>query len=83
MMDPMATDQQHPGDSATPGEAVVEFVVDEQGRVGENDFGVVFATHPDFAHAVRKAVLAARFVPAERGGRPVRQLVRQRFEFPL
>jgi TonB family protein len=57
------------------GEAVVEFVVDTAGRVEVETLGVVTATHPMLADAARTAARSARFVPAQRAGRTVRQLV--------
>ena len=67
--------------SGVSGSALVEFVVDTAGRVVESTFGVVAAAHPAFAEAARAALLTAVFRPAQRNARPVRQLVRQRFEF--
>ena len=63
------------------GEVLAEFVVDTQGQVEKDTFGVVSATHPLFADAVRTAVLAATFKPAVKQGKTVRQLVHQPFEF--
>ncbi len=59
----------------TPGEATVEFVVDTTGAVEVATVGVVAASHPRFADAARLAANDARFIPAERGGHTVRQLV--------
>ncbi len=59
----------------TPGEATVEFVVDTTGAVELGTVGVVAASHPKFAAAARLAATDARFIPAERAGRTVRQLV--------
>ena len=59
----------------TPGEAMVEFVVDTTGAVEIGTVGVVAASHPGFADAARLAATDARFIPAERAGHPVRQLV--------
>lgn len=57
------------------GRVVAEFVVDETGVVDESTLGVVSATHLAFADAVRAALPGARFTPAVRHGRPVRQVV--------
>jgi len=65
----------------TRGTVVAEFVVDGEGRVEKETFGIVSSTHPLFADAVRRAVAGARFTPALKGGRAVRQLVHQPFEF--
>lgn len=58
----------------TSGEALVEFVVDTAGMVEPETVGLVVASHPLFARAARETALSARFLPARRGGRPVRQL---------
>jgi TonB family protein len=63
------------------GEVLAEFVVDTQGQVEKGTFGVVSATHPLFADAVRTAILGATFKPAVKQGKAVRQLVHQPFEF--
>jgi hypothetical protein len=44
-------------------------------------FGIVSTTHPQLTEAVRQAVLDSRFHPAVLGGRRVRQVVQQPFEF--
>lgn len=67
----------------TEGEVIARYVVDERGRVEPESFIALEATHPLFAQAVRQAVLAQRFRPAEWNGRTVRQLVEQRFVFAL
>ena len=59
------------------------FVVDTIGRVEEGSFQVLESSHPLFERAVRDALRATRYVPAEAGGRRVRQLVEQRFLFTL
>ena len=63
------------------GRVVARFVVDTAGRVEVAFVEYVEATHQLFADAVRTALARARFVPAEAGGRRVRQLVVQRFIF--
>jgi TonB family protein len=63
------------------GLVLAEFVVDTLGRVELSTIGVVSSTHPAFAHAVREALPAASYTPAQRGGRRVRQLVYQPFDF--
>ncbi|GJG86997.1 hypothetical protein tb265_21780 [Gemmatimonadetes bacterium T265] len=59
----------------TPGEATIEFVVDTTGAVEAGTVGVVSASHPQFANAARLAANDVKFVPAEKAGRTVRQLV--------
>lgn len=63
------------------GSVTAEFVVDEQGRVERETFGIVASSNPLFSEAVRDAVLRAVFTPAKRKGASVRQLVQQPFRF--
>jgi TonB family protein len=63
------------------GEVLAEFIVDSQGRVEEDSFGIVSSTHPLFSAAVRSVVNALAFIPAVRAGKSVRQLVHQPFAF--
>lgn len=67
--------------SGTSGTVVAEFVVDTTGRVEESHLGIVSSTNALFSAAVRESAGAARFSPAIRGGRRVRQLVRLPFDF--
>jgi TonB family protein len=62
---------------------VVAYVVDSLGRVEPASLRMVESTHPLFEAAVRQAVLASRFRPAEWRGMKVRQLVQQSFVFSL
>ena len=57
------------------GDALVEFVVDTAGAVEPETIGVVAATLPEFGRAARVAAVSAKFTPARRQGRPVRQLI--------
>jgi len=61
--------------AGTSGQAMVEFVVDTVGRIEMNFFSVVSASHPEFGESVRLALARARFAPAMKGGRRVRQIV--------
>jgi TonB family protein len=65
------------------GEVVVQYVVDQRGRVEPGSIKILSSTHRLFGEAVRRALLEARFRPAEVGGQPVRQLVEQPFIFKL
>lgn len=67
--------------SGTSGRVVAEFVVDTLGRVEQSRFGIVSSSDPLFSAAVRESAASARFSPAIRGGRRVRQLVRLPFDF--
>ena len=62
---------------------VVRMIVDTAGMVEPASFTVVRATHPGFVPAVRAWVPLARFTPAEKHGRKVRQVVQQPFRFYL
>jgi TonB family protein len=65
------------------GRAVLEFVVDPQGRVEAGTIKLIQASHPGFATAARAAAPAMRFSPARVNGRAVRVLVRVPFDFTL
>ena len=65
------------------GDVRAQFIVDTLGRVEQGSVRILESTHESFAQAVRDALLRARFVPAEVGGRKVRQLVEQPFSFKL
>ena len=61
------------GEWSAPATVVAEFVVDAAGRVEPLTINVAAASGPGFADAVRFALPGARFTPALRAGRPVRQ----------
>ncbi|HET9466431.1 MAG TPA: energy transducer TonB [Gemmatimonadales bacterium] len=65
------------------GEVLVQFVVDTSGRVERNSVKVLKSSHDLFTTAVRQALNGMRFYPAEIGGRKVKQLVQQPFNFTL
>ena len=65
------------------GQVRAQFVVDTLGRVEQGSFRALESTHDLFAAAVREALARARFTPAEVGGRKVRQLVEQTFNFSI
>jgi protein TonB len=65
------------------GEVLAQFVVDTMGRVEMNTFKVLKEDHPLFTQAVKRSLSGARFLPAEVGGRKVKQLVQQPFQFAL
>jgi protein TonB len=65
------------------GEVVVQYIVDARGRVEPGSIKILSSAHNLFADAVRRALLEARYRPAEVGGNPVRQLVEQPFQFKL
>jgi protein TonB len=62
---------------------VVRYVVDSTGRVDRRTFEFPATTHRLLVKSVRDALVRSRFIPAELGGRRVRQLVQQRYSFVL
>jgi len=65
------------------GTVLAQFVVDTTGRVEPNSFKVLKSDHDLFTQAVRSALTNMKFLPAEVGGRKVKQLVQQPFQFQL
>jgi protein TonB len=65
------------------GEVLVQFVVDTTGRVEMGTFKVLKSSHDLFTNSVRQALGGMRFYAAEIGGRKVKQLVQQPFNFNL
>ena len=69
--------------ASVEGEVLMQFVVDTTGRVENGSIKVLKSSHDLFANAVRQYLQTARFYPAEIGGRKVKQLVQQPFNFTL
>ena len=69
--------------SGTEGDALVQFVVDTLGRVEAGSFRAIRASHVLFAQSVERILPRLRFIPAEVGGRRVRQWVQQPFLFAI
>ena len=67
------------------GEVLVQFVVDTTGRVEMSNpqFKIIKTSHELFTNAVKQYLSSARFYAAEIGGRKVKQLVQQPFNFTL
>lgn len=65
------------------GEVLVQFVVDTTGRADLSQFKVLKTSHELFTNSVKNALSQMRFYPAEIGGRKVKQLVQQPFNFTL
>ncbi|MEJ7808884.1 MAG: energy transducer TonB [Gemmatimonadaceae bacterium] len=59
------------------------FVIDTTGRVERGSLVVERSDHALFTSAVRAALPSHRFLPAESGGRKVRVLAQQAFEFRI
>lgn len=69
--------------SGIDGTVLAQFVVDTTGRADLSSLVILESAHPLFSEAVRRALPRTRFLPAEVGGRRVRQLVQQPFRFGL
>lgn len=63
--------------------AALQFVVDTVGRVDSTTIQAVALTRLEFAQEAARAAVKATYKPAERGGRKVRQVVREPFAFTL
>jgi TonB family protein len=65
------------------GAVLAQFVVDTDGKVDMTTFKVLKTADPLFAEAVRTSLAEMQFNPALVGGRAVKQLVQQPFQFAL
>jgi len=65
------------------GRVVALFIVNDRGLVEETSIRILHSDNPLFEDAVRTALGRLRFVPAETGGKKVRQLVQMPFVFTL
>lgn len=63
------------------GVVLAQFVVDTLGRAEVSTFKVLKSDHQLFTEAVKNTLPDLRFIPAEVGGRKVKQLVQQPFTF--
>lgn len=63
------------------GTVKVQYVVDTNGRADPASLKIIESTNELFTQAVRNVLPRLRFFPAEIGGRKVRQLVQQPFNF--
>jgi protein TonB len=69
--------------AALEGEVRVQFVIDTSGRADMATLKILNSSHALFHESVRRALVNARFSPAEFGGRKVRQIVQMPFVFSL
>ncbi|MFO0234075.1 MAG: TonB family protein, partial [Burkholderiales bacterium] len=65
------------------GQVLAQFVVDTTGRADMSTFKALKSDHELFTTSVKYALQRMRFLPAEVGGRKVKQLVEQPFQFSL
>jgi TonB family protein len=63
------------------GSVLAEFVVDTSGNVESETINLVSSTDPLFSAAVLRSLPSARYVPAMKGGKAVRQVVHQPYRF--
>jgi protein TonB len=70
-------------ETGVEGRVILEFVVNEQGRVDMGSVKVVESSNALFTASVRAALSGMRFRSAKIGGRAVKQYVRQPFSFKL
>lgn len=69
--------------SGIEGKVIALFVVDEEGRAEVDSVRFARSDNRLFEEAVKVALRRMRFVPAEAGGRKVRQLVQMPFVFTI
>jgi TonB family protein len=67
----------------TEGSVRTQYVVDTTGRVDTATIEVMSSDDARFTESVRTALGLMRFRPARRDGKPVRQLVEQKFHFRI
>lgn len=65
------------------GQVIAQFVVDTVGRADMSTFKVLESDHDLFVAAVKRSLPSFKFIPAETGGRKVKQLVQLPFAFNL
>jgi len=65
------------------GEVLAQFVVDTTGRAEPNTLKILKSSHDLFIQSVKNALPQMKFIPAEVGGRKVKQLVQQPFTFSI
>ena len=65
------------------GVVLAQFVVDTLGRAEVSTFKVLKSDHQLFTEAVKNTLPGLRFIPAEVGGRKVKQMVQQQFSFRI
>ena len=65
------------------GEVLAQFVVDTTGRAEPASLKILKSSHDLFIQSVKNALPQMKFIPAEVGGRKVKQLVQQPFSFSI
>ena len=69
--------------SGVEGKVMAQFVVLETGRADMDTFKILSSDNDLFSSAVKNVLPSMRFLPAEIGGKKVRQLVQLPFEFKI
>jgi protein TonB len=69
--------------SGVEGKVMAQFVVLETGRADMDQFKILSSDNDLFSSAVKNVLPQMRFLPAEIGGKKVRQLVQLPFEFKI
>ncbi len=86
VMAPGATGPSYPDmlrSAGIEGTVLAQFVVDTTGRADMATFKVLKSDNDLFSTSVKNALQRMKFLPAEVGGRRVKQLVQQPFQFSL
>ena len=65
------------------GEVLAQFVVDTTGKAEPGSLKILKSSHDMFVQSVKNALPQMKFIPAEVGGRRVKQLVQQPFTFSI
>jgi len=65
------------------GEVLAQFVVDTTGKAEAGSLKILKSSHDLFIQSVKNALPQMKFIPAEVGGRKVKQLVQQPFTFSI
>jgi periplasmic protein TonB len=65
------------------GQVLAQFIVGMDGRIEKGSFKVLKSDNDQFTAAVRRSLDCQRFLPAETGGRKVRMVVQQPFDFSI
>jgi protein TonB len=65
------------------GQVIAQFVVDQSGKAEMGTFKSLESDHELFTAAVKRILPGCKFIPAETGGRQVKQLVQLPFQFAL
>jgi periplasmic protein TonB len=69
--------------SGIAGEVQAQFVVGQDGRADMDTFKALKSSNELFTQSVRNVLTRMRFSPAMIGGKPVKQLVQQSFQFAV